>query len=92
MDIEQDDIVVAEGPLFLLWYTQDMGGHSIYAQYNGFTFDLYSDEAKTVWFGEAELVDDVAVWAWDLLVEYGRVPAEPRGRSLAHGQFRGSWG
>ncbi|AXH71897.1 MAG: hypothetical protein [Microviridae sp.] len=86
MDSDDDDIVVAEGPLFLLWYTQDLGGHKILAQWNGHYFDLYGDEQKTMWFGEAERLDDVDQWAWDLLVEYGRLPA------IASGPHRSSDG
>lgn len=74
MSDDDDDIVVAEGPLFLLWFTQDFGGQAIYAQWNGFTFDLYWDEAKSGWLGEAERLDDVNDWALDLLAFYERLP------------------
>lgn len=77
MSERDDDIVVAEGPLFLLWFTQDFGGHKLYAQWNGFTFDLYGDEAKTLWFGEAERLDDVDEWALELLAFYERLGVDP---------------
>lgn len=83
-----EELQVAEGPLFLLWYTQDFGGHKIYAQWNGFSFDLYGDEGKTLWFGEAERLDDVNDWAFELLAFYERLP-------VAAGDYRvprGSWG
>lgn len=74
MSEDYEDIVVAEGPLFLLWYTQEFGGHRIYAQWNGFTFDLYGDEGKELWFGEAERLDDVEDWALELLAFFERLP------------------
>lgn len=68
---------VAEGPLFLLWGTAELGGLAIYAQWNGFTFDLYGDEQREAWFGEAERLDDVDEWALDLLAAYERVDCVP---------------
>lgn len=68
---------LAEGPLFLLWNTTAFGGHSIFAQWNGFTFDLYGDIQREDWFGEVERVDDVADWALDLLAAYERLPFVP---------------
>lgn len=95
MDGADDDIVVAEGPLFLLWYTQDYGGHKIFAQWNGFCFDLYNNEAKAVWYGEAERLDQVGEWAWELLASFGVAPVEATGVPLPPGPrrgFPGSWG
>lgn len=74
MSEDDDDMIVAEGPLFLLWKTQDFGGHKLFAQWNGFTFDLYGDEEKTLWFGEAETLEDVEDWALELLAFYERLP------------------
>lgn len=88
MSEDSDDIEVAEGPLFLLWFTQEFGGHALYAQWNGFTFDLYGDESKELWFGEAETLDDVDDWAFELLAFYERVPGDPADFRL----LAGSWG
>lgn len=74
MSDNDDDIVVAEGPLFLLWSTQELGGHALYAQWNGFTFDLYGDPEQKLWFGEAETLEDVDDWAWEVLAEHDRLP------------------
>lgn len=63
---------VAEGPLFLLWYTAEAGGRSIYAQWNGYTFDLYGDAERKDWLGEAETVDDPDDLALDLFWVIGR--------------------
>lgn len=68
---------LAEGPLFELWRTTKLGGHVIYAQWNGFTFDLYGDAQGEDWFGEVERCDDVELWAWDLLAAYERLPFVP---------------
>lgn len=83
-----DDDEVAEGPLFLLWSTQEFGGHAIYAQWNGFTFDLYGDEGKELWFGEAERLDDVDEWAFELLAVYERLPVA----ASDYRTPRGGWG
>lgn len=83
MSDENEDIVVAEGPLFLLWYSQELGGHALYAQWNGFVFDLYGDAAKTLWFGEAETLEEPDVWAWELLAFYERLPVAADDNRLA---------
>lgn len=89
MSEDDDDVVVAEGPLFLFWKTQEHGGHALYAQWNGYTFDIYGDPEKSNWFGEAERLDDVDDWAWELLAFYERLPvAVGDHRSLEGGAKR----
>lgn len=63
---------VAEGPLFLLWYTAERGGHSLFAQWNGYTFDLYADAKRHEWLGEAETLEDPDDWALGVLAMAGR--------------------
>jgi hypothetical protein len=59
-----------EGPRELIWYTAEFGGHSIYAAWDGYVFNIYHLRAgfdEMTWLGDAEDIEDVDLWALDVL-------------------------
>lgn len=78
MSVSSDDDDYAEGPLFLVAYVNEAGGKRLYAQWNGFTFDLYGDEQRTLWYGEAESLDDPV----DLLMDVMWIGGHAQGDGL----------
>lgn len=61
------------GPLIRIYSTNNCGGAAVYARWDGYVYELYSDEAMQDCIGEAEDIGDPDTWCWDLLVETGRL-------------------
>lgn len=68
-----------DGSLVKIWETNDFGGHQLFARWDGFVFELYTDAQMNDCLGEVETIEDPEGWALDLLSDLGRLSGSTDG-------------